>query len=322
MNIIRQHFAAFRALLVLTVITGIAYPALVWGIAQLPGLHDKADGSIVKVNGQIVGSSLLGQAFTDAKGNAIPKYFQSRPSAAGTGYDPTSSSASNLGPESITDTPGDPTKGGTSSTDPKNPSGFKASLLTAVCGNSATVGSNEGVDGSRPFCTSTSSAQGASVGAVLSLIGDRDVHGNVVHPTRVISVNEPCTGQDGKGNKVAPFIASYRGVSVECADYTENGNGVYAAGQIVPIRGDAPAQPAVPADAVANSGSGLDPHISPAFADIQVARVAKARGISPDQVRAAIKDNESGRDLGFMGEPRVNVLKLNVELDQKYPVKG
>lgn len=322
-NLIRQHFAALRALLVLTVITGLAYPALIWGIAQLPGLHDKAEGSLVKVNGQIVGSSLIGQAFTDAKGNAIPKYFQSRPSAAGTGYDPTASGGTNLGPESIVDTPGDPAKGGTAgASDPKNPSGFKASLLTTVCGNSATVGSNESVDGSRPFCTPASSAQGASVGAVLSLIGDRDLHGNVVSPKRVISINEPCTSQDGKGSKVAPFIATYRGVPVECADYQEAVSGVYAVGQIVPVRGNAPDKPVVPADAVTNSGSGLDPHISPEYADLQVARVAKARGISPDLVRAAITDNESGRDLGFMGEPRVNVVKLNLELDQKYPVKG
>ena len=90
----------------------------------------------------------------------------------------------------------------------------------------------------------------------------------------------------------------------------------------MPIRGAAPANPAVPADAVTASGSGLDPHISPAYADIQVARVAKARAISADQVRKAIHDNEDGRFLGFMGEPTVNVLLLNVELDKKYPVKS
>ena len=70
-NLIRVHTAALRALLVLTVITGLAYPVLVWAIAQLPGLKDKADGSLVTAGGKVVGSSLIGQLFTDAKGNAV-----------------------------------------------------------------------------------------------------------------------------------------------------------------------------------------------------------------------------------------------------------
>jgi potassium-transporting ATPase KdpC subunit len=97
---LRQHLAAFRVLLVLTVITGIAYPLAVTGIAQVIAPH-RANGSLVSSGGHTVGSSLLGQSFTDAKGNALPQWFQSRPSAAGaTGYDPTASGASNLGPES------------------------------------------------------------------------------------------------------------------------------------------------------------------------------------------------------------------------------
>ena len=109
-NLLRQHWAALRALLVLTVITGIAYPLVVWGIALLPGLHAKAEGSIVTASGKPVGSKLIGQSFTDKDGNPLPQYFQSRPSAAGAGYDPLASSASNLGPESVVDTPADPTK--------------------------------------------------------------------------------------------------------------------------------------------------------------------------------------------------------------------
>src|SRR6185312_1658287 len=96
----------------------------------------------------------------------------------------------------------------------------------------------------------------------------------------------------------------------------------YSMGQIVPIRGAASADPQVPADAVTASASGLDPDISVAYADLQVNRVAKARGISADQVREAVSAHEYGRDLGFMGEPRVNVLQLNIELDRKYPVKS
>jgi potassium-transporting ATPase KdpC subunit len=284
-NLARQHWAALRALLVLTVIVGLAYPVFIWLVAQIPGLRDKANGSIVEADGKPVGSSLIGQSFTDKDGNALPQYFQSRPSAAGDGYDPLSTGASNLGPESIVDTPD------------------KLSLLTLVCSRSAAVGELEGVNGARPFCT------GGGVGAVLSVMGPRDALGNVVHPTRVVSVNEPC-----KTTKT-PFLNTYEGTHVECAKVGED----YSIGQIVPIRGAASATPAVPADAVTASGSGLDPHISIAYADLQVNRVAQARSLSADQVKQAVADNTEGRALGFMGEPAVNVLAVNIELDEKYP---
>jgi K+-transporting ATPase ATPase C chain len=71
----------------------------------------------------------------------------------------------------------------------------------------------------------------------------------------------------------------------------------------------------VPADAVTESASGLDPHISPANAEIQIARVAKARGISEEKLRELVKQNTSGRDLGIFGEPRVNLITLNFALD-------
>ena len=298
-NFVRQHWAAFRALLVLTVITGLAYPLFIWLVAQVPGLSDNANGSIIEVGGKPVGSRLIGQLFTDKDGNALPQYFQSRPSAAGNGYDPLSTSASNLGPESIVDTPADPSQ-------PKDANGYKASLLTLVCGRSLAVGQQEGVDGSRPFCT------GEGVGAVLSVVGPRDALGNVVHPTKVVSVNEPCE------TTRMPFLNTYEGVRVECAKFGDD----YSIGQIVPIRGAAPADPAVPTDAVTASGSGLDPHISPAYADLQVNRVAKARGVSADQVRQLVLANQDGRVLGFIGEAKVNVLQLNIALDQKYPLKS
>lgn len=287
-NFVRMHWAALRTLLVLTVVTGLAYPAFVWLVAQLPGLHAHAEGSILTANGKPVGSRLIGQLFTDKDGNPLPRYFQSRPSAAGNGYDPLASGASNLGPENIVDTPAKP------------------SLLTQVCARSAAVGQLEGVDGSRPFCT------GGGVGAVLSVIGPRDARGSVVRPTRVVSVNEPCQ------TSRAPFLAVYDGVRVECAKAGED----YSIGQIVPIRGAAPGHPAVPADAVTASGSGLDPDISPAYADIQVARVARARHVSPDRIRALVAQHRSGRALGFFGEPVVNVLELNVQLDHEYPVSS
>ncbi|MFC5181491.1 potassium-transporting ATPase subunit C [Actinomadura harenae] len=299
---IRQHLAAVRALLVLTVVLGVAYPLAVWGVAQVPGLRSHAQGSLISADGRTVGSSLIGQSYTDKLGNPIKKYFQSRPSAAGDGYDPTASGASNLGPESVVDTLPDPKLIAADKPDPN----AKTGLLTTVCTRSRAVGELEGVDGGRPFCTKDS-----GVGAVLAVFGDRDRQGKVPHPTRVVSVNEE------EGVVKTPFVASYDGVKVELAKYGED----YSKGLIVPVRGDAPDKPAVPADAVTASGSGLDPHISPAYATIQVKRVAEARHADPAAVRKLVAKYTTGRDLGFMGEPRVNVLDLNLALDRRYPVK-
>lgn len=281
-NLLRQHTAALRALLVLTVILGLAYPILIWLVAQLPGLRDKADGSLLEADGKVLGSSLIGQPFTDAAGNPLPQYFQSRPG----GYDPLATGASNLGPEDIVDTAtaADPTDG-------------RTSLLTEVCTRSLAVGELEGVEGARPFCT----AEG--VGAVLSVIGPRDARGTVTEPVRVVSVNQVCPA--------VPFVTTYEGVRVECAEPGAD----YAIGQIVPVAGPA-VDPAIPADAVTASGSGLDPHISPAYAALQLDRVAAARGISPEQVRTLVDEHTEGRTLGFLGEPRVNVLQLNLALDR------
>lgn len=281
-NIIRQHWAALRALLAFTAILGFGYPLSVWAIAQLPGLSHRAGGSLVEAQGQAVGSALIGQLFTDPAGNPLAQYFQSRPSVGQ--YNPLSTGASNLGPESIVDRPG------------------RASLLTLVCQRSTAVGALEGVDGSRPFCTDD------GVGAVLSVIGSRDGAGNVVNPTRVVSVNQPCTVT------ARPFVDTYRDVRVECARAGED----YSAGQIVAVRGTAPQYGEVPPDAVTASGSGLDPHISVHYAQLQVARVAKARGVAPKDVRELLSASEDGRVLGFIGEPRVNVLLLNLALDERF----
>src|SRR5882762_4720672 len=140
LNSLRQYAAALRMLIIFTVILGVAYPLLITVIAQIPGLKSRADGSPIKVAGQVVGSKLLGQSFTDDKGNPLPQYFQSRPSAAGDGYDPTASSPSNLGPESVVDTLPDPSV--------KDDSGTQ-SLLTQVCSRSLAIGKFYGVDGSR-----------------------------------------------------------------------------------------------------------------------------------------------------------------------------
>jgi potassium-transporting ATPase KdpC subunit len=205
-NVVRQHIAAFRLLLVFTVLTGIIYPVFMWGVAQ--GLfHNQANGSLVSYHGRIIGSSLLCQEFVDAKGNPLPQYFQPRPSAAilagaknDYGCDPRYSAASNYGPN--------------------NP-------------------------------------------AFVSLIKQRQKQ-----------------------------IAAFDHVKIS----------------------------QIPADAVTASGSGLDPDISPANAAIQVNRVAAARHISPAAVRALVSQFTSGRQIGFLGEPVVNVLLLNRALDEKYPL--
>jgi K+-transporting ATPase ATPase C chain len=289
---ISQHLAALRILLTFTVLVGLVYPFAILAIAQLPGLRDKANGSMIAVNGTTVGSTMIGQSFLDKNGNALVQYFQSRPSAAGAGYDPTATSASNLGPESVVDTLPDPSN--------TNDTG-KQSLLTQVCSRSLAVGKLEGVDGSRPYCTS------GGVGAVLAVFYANGASGPV---TRVVSLNEECPA--------TPFIASYAGVSVECAHFGED----YSLGVVTPIRGTAPANPAVPADAVTASASGLDPDISVAYATLQAPRVAKARSIAVSVVDSLIDTYTTGRTLGFIGQPAVDVLALNVALDAQYPFRG
>lgn len=191
-SLLRQHIAALRALLVLTVLLGLAYPLMMTGVAQLV-FNDQANGSLVVANGTTVGSSLLGQGYTDANGNPLPQWFQSRPSAAGeAGYDPMSSGASNLGPS--------------------NPE-------------------------------------------LVRLIEERRAQ-----------------------------VAAFNGVP----------------------EGD------VPPDAVTASGSGLDPAISPDYAYLQVDRVATARGLDPALVRQLVAEHIRGRSLGVLGQPRVNVLELNL----------
>jgi len=190
---LRTTGVAVRAMLVLTLVLGVGYTLLVTGVGQLL-LPWQANGSALPDDR---GSALIGQSFTDADGEALPEYFQSRPSAAGDGYDGAGSSGSNLGPEN-------------------------ADLVAAIAERKTAIAQREGVDPSE-----------------------------------------------------------------------------------------------VPADAVTSSGSGLDPHISVAYALLQVPRVAAARGLSAQEVRDLVESRIQGRDLGFLGEERINVAELNLALDDR-----
>src|SRR5579875_999117 len=186
-----QLTQAFRATLLLTLLTGVIYPAVVTGLCQVL-FKDKANGSLVVQNGQVIGSSLLAQNFTH------PEYFHPRPSAAGNdGYDPTASSGSNLGP-----------------TSQKLYDRLKAS-----------------------------------------------------------------------------------------AEQFRKENPAYSG--------------PIPADALAASGSGLDPEISVANANAQAVRVAEARHVSSSRIETLVASATKSRDLGLLGEPRVNVLQLNLTLDRE-----
>ncbi len=250
-------------------------------MAQIPGLQDKADGSIIEVGrkagGQQPDRAVVHRRRRQRRCRSTSRAGRRRPVTATTRWPPARA-----------------TSGRRASSTPRrsvaaeDDNGAKASLLTLVCSRSAAVGELEGVDGARPFCT------GDGVGAVLSVIGPRDARGNVVHPTRVVSVNEPCE------TTPTPFLNTYEGVRVECAKLGED----YSIGQIVPIRGSAPADPAVPADAVTASGSGLDPHIS-----LGLRRPAGRTGwprpaaSAPSRSAQAVADHTDGRTLGFFGEP-------------------
>jgi K+-transporting ATPase ATPase C chain len=285
---VAQHLVAVRVVIALTLLLGLVFPLGMTALAQAPGLSGAAKGSPLGGHG---GSVLIGQNFSDSKGNPLPQYFQPRPSNAGAnGYDPTASGASNLGSESVVD------HLSTGKSDPA-----VLSLLTTVCGRSLAVGQLEHVDGSRPFCTPD------GVGAVLGVFRADGLDGRA---TRVVSLDQACPAK--------PFLATYEGVRVECAKPGED----YSQAVVTPIRGDAPAHPVVPADAVTASASGLDPQISPAYAKLQAPRVARERHLDVNAVLALIQRYTTGRALGFLGEPGVNVVELNRALDRTNPVNA
>ena len=235
-------------MLLMTVVTGLVYPVVVTALTQVL-FPKQANGSLVVANGQVVGSSLIGQNFTK------PEYFHPRPSAAGSnGYDPTATSGTNLGPTSAK------LLNGTTKLDDKKSEvvdfdGIKDRLVHYCLDNDIPIESS------------------------ISLELFKDARGDLDDVKLIKAFND----------EKAPLEIA--------------------------------AKSPVPADAVTASASGLDPHVSPRNAEIQAGRVAKTRGVPVDQVRTVIASYTEGRDLGFLGEPRVNVLLLNLALDQRFPKK-
>jgi len=243
---IRALGPGFRLTLALTILTGLLYPAVMTGLSELI-FPRQANGSLVTVNGAVVGSRLIGQGFSK------PEYFHPRPSAAGNGYDATASGGTNLGPTSAK------LLYGTTKTDDKGKE----------------IVDFDGIgDRIVHYCLENNLAYQSSV----PLDQFKDSQGNLDDVKLIKAFNDP----------KSPLVFT--------------------------------PQTPIPQDAVTASASGLDPHISPANADIQVGRVAKARHVPPEQVAPLIAQATERADWGFFGEPRVNVLLLNVALDQHFPL--
>jgi potassium-transporting ATPase KdpC subunit len=218
-SFVRQHLVGLRALLIFTVLLGIIYPVAMVGFSELV-FPKQANGSLVSYHGRVVGSSLLCQEFTDAKGNPLPRYFQPRPSFAIVGWG-----------------------------------------LTTVKGKYVVSGTGPDNYGCNPLYSSASNL--------------------------------------GPNNPAQLQFVKQRQQQIAAFDH-------------VPVS-------AIPSDAVTAGASGLDPNISEAYAAIQVDRIAAARHISPAQVEALVKQYTTGRSIGILGEPAVNVLLLNRALDEQYP---
>jgi K+-transporting ATPase ATPase C chain len=243
----KEILPGLRIKIFMMVVLGVVYPLAMTGISQVM-FPKQANGSLIAVGGKVVGSEIIGQNF------AKPEYFHPRPSSAGSGYDATASSGSNLGPTSAK-----LIHGTTKMDDKKNEvvdyDGINLRIVHYCLENEI------------PYESS------------MPLDRFKGADGNLDDVKLIKAFN------DDK----APLIFT-------------------------------PKAP-IAADAVTASSSGLDPHISPANAEAQASRVAKARGISVDQANQIVARFTEGPDLGLLGEPRVNVLKLNLAMDQQFPRK-
>ncbi len=291
-SIFGQLWSSVAATVILGIICCALYPAIVWGIAQTV-FPNQANGSLLNRDGgrttndtAAVGSDLIGQNFS------MPIYFHPRPSAAGAGYDPTSSSGSNLGPLSD-----------------KLINGVTQAAAPAAMGTAATTAPTTApsetltFDGIRLRTLHYAVDNGISF-KLFSVKPDGS--------RTAVARNQYIDGQ-GNLNDTAlvdafphpPTDAADRAVVIASDFQTAGGRSVM-----------------IPADAVTASGSGLDPHISPANAQLQAQRVADARKLPVAKVQEMISQSTDQPDLGLLGDPRVNVLRLNLALDAKYPVSA
>jgi K+-transporting ATPase ATPase C chain len=297
-----------RACLVITVILTVVvsgiYPVVVWGLAQALFPY-QANGSLITAkDGTVIGSALIGQPFSD------PRYFHPRPSAAGNGYDPTSSSGSNLGPTSAKLINGD-----TKAAPPPTPdaaataaSSATASASTPAEATAANAAAAAPANATAAATLDATAAAAASASAAVAVPQVVDFDGITLRVLHYCDDNGiPFAGiQDGKTIDLAPYRTSDGWDEVKLITAFNDGD------HPVSIKAGMP----IPADAVTASASGLDPHISVANALLQARRVAKARGIDEATVRTLIAANTEGA-MGFFGDPGVNVLRLNLALDAR-----
>jgi potassium-transporting ATPase KdpC subunit len=237
-----QILPGFRLTLFMTVALGVIYPLAITGIGQIV-FPRQANGGLIFRGGQITGSGLIGQQFTQAR------YFHPRPSSAGGGYDATASSGSNLGPAS-------------------------AKLLRGTVKTGAANNEVVDFDGIGLRTVRYSLENGIPYESSVPLDRFLNAKGELDDVRLIKAFNDP----------KAPLR----------------------------FRAAVP----VPADAVTGSASGIDPHISPANAYLQAPRVAAARGVPAGRVKELVTRFTEEAALGILGEPRVNVLRLNLELDR------
>ena len=293
-SFLRHLWASLAAMVVLTILCCGVYPLIVWGIAQTV-FSARANGSLITKDGVLtskvddaVGSSLLGQSFS------LPQYFHPRPSAAGNGYDPTSSGGSNLGPLS------DKLINGATQTAPPT---------------------------TQPTTQASATTQPASTQPVESLALDglrlRTLHYALDNGLTfsLYSVKPDGTRtevplkqyQDGQGNlNDIALVDAFPHPASDASDRTVLVAGNFKKADGTPIQ--------IPSDAVTASASGLDPQISPENAAMQIQRVADSRKITAQQVADLVSQYTERPSLGILGDPGVNVLRLNLALDAKYPL--
>ncbi|HXW59844.1 MAG TPA: potassium-transporting ATPase subunit C [Solirubrobacteraceae bacterium] len=247
---LRRHFISSIVLTAVVLVFLTIYVAVVYAIGQV-AFKQKVDGSFIIRDSQVVGSSLIGQAFTNEKGEPLPQYFQSRPSQTEVkAYNASSSGASNFGPGS-----------------PK--------LIGLVPGFNTASKANPYATKEDPNCVPTNKK------------GD--------------PVPEPEPGEQLE-KKDGAYVCYPETIPERVKAYREF-NGL-------------PAGAAVPVDAVTASASGLDPEISIANADLQAPRVARVRKLPLATVMALMKRYTHSRSIGFLGEPGVRVLELNLALER------